>query len=63
MIANYHTHTARCHHASGTEEEYIQAAIESGLRVLGFSDHTPYPFPEGYYSKMRMYQFLPLLPA
>ena len=55
MIANYHTHTPRCRHASGTEEEYIQAAIESGLQVLGFSDHTPYPFPEGYYSKMRMY--------
>lgn len=55
MIANYHTHTARCHHAKGTEEEYIQAAIEGGLQILGFSDHTPYPFPEGYYSKMRMY--------
>ncbi len=55
MIANYHTHTPRCHHATGTEEEYIQAALEGGLQILGFSDHTPYPFPEGYYSKMRMY--------
>lgn len=55
MIANYHTHTARCHHATGTEEEYIQSGLASGLQVLGFSDHTPYPFPEGYYSRMRMY--------
>ena len=55
MIANYHTHTTRCHHATGTEEEYIQNGLASGLQVLGFSDHTPYPFPEGYYSKMRMY--------
>lgn len=55
MISNYHTHTPRCHHASGTEEEYVQAAIKAGLQILGFSDHTPYPFKDGYYSKMRMY--------
>lgn len=55
MIANYHTHTARCHHAVGTEVAYIDAAIAGGLQVLGFSDHTPYPFADGYYSKMRMY--------
>ena len=24
MRTNYHTHTYRCHHASGTEEDYIQ---------------------------------------
>lgn len=55
MIANYHTHTPRCFHATGTEEEYIQNALKAGLEVLGFSDHTPYPFKDGYYSKMRMY--------
>lgn len=55
MIANYHTHTPRCRHAEGTEEEYVQAAIQGGLRILGFSDHTPYWFPGGYYSHMRMY--------
>ena len=31
MIANYHTHTPRCNHAVGTEEEYVQAAIQRGL--------------------------------
>ncbi len=55
MIANYHTHTTRCFHAKGTEEEYIQNALTAGLEVLGFSDHTPYPFKDGYYSKMRMH--------
>ena len=40
---NYHTHTVRCHHASGTDEDYVLAAIEAGLTTLGFSEHTPYP--------------------
>ena len=39
---NYHTHTYRCKHASGTDEEYVLAAIEAGYKILGFSDHAPY---------------------
>ncbi len=54
MYANYHTHTYRCNHASGTEREYVERAIERGLKILGFSDHTPYPFPKEYTSGMRM---------
>ena len=54
MIANYHTHTWRCGHASGTEEEYVLNAIERGLKLFGFSDHTPYCFPYNYYSHFRM---------
>lgn len=54
MIANYHTHTPRCKHAVGAEEEYIRCAIDAGFQILGFSDHTPYPFPEGYVSGIRM---------
>ena len=42
MIANYHTHTYRCHHAVGSETEYMEAAVHGGLKVLGFADHTPY---------------------
>ncbi|MGN0254724.1 MAG: histidinol-phosphatase [Chordicoccus sp.] len=49
MHANYHTHTYRCRHAEGTEREYIERAIEGGLKVLGFSDHTPMPVPDEYY--------------
>ena len=29
MEANYHTHTWRCRHASGTERDYIENAIDS----------------------------------
>ena len=54
MIANYHTHTKRCNHAVGTEEEYVQCALEHGLKTLGFSDHTPYLFPQGHTSTFRM---------
>ncbi|MGL4570341.1 MAG: histidinol-phosphatase [Clostridium sp.] len=39
---NYHTHTTRCLHAEGTDEEYVIEAIKKGLTTLGFSDHAPY---------------------
>lgn len=32
---NYHTHTYRCGHANGNEEEMIQAAINMGIEDLG----------------------------
>lgn len=44
---NWHTHTKRCGHAIGEDEEYVLAAIQGGFKTLGFSDHaaynTPYP--------------------
>lgn len=43
LTANYHTHTARCGHAVGADEEYVKAAIAAGMQVLGFSDHIPWP--------------------
>lgn len=51
---NYHTHTYRCGHATGTERAYVEAAICGGYRILGFSDHVPYPFLDGHVSNMRM---------
>lgn len=54
MVANYHTHTWRCNHAYGVEKQYIENAIEAGLRILGFSDHTPYCFPNGYVGPDKM---------
>lgn len=36
---NYHTHTYRCGHATGTEKEYVENAIALGMKVFGFSDH------------------------
>ncbi len=38
---NYHTHTYRCSHASGTEREYIKRAVDNGVKFMGFSDHVP----------------------
>jgi len=54
MIANFHTHTARCGHAEGLTEDYIENAISGGMQVLGFSDHTPYWYPDGWRSHIRM---------
>lgn len=53
-LANYHTHTSLCHHATGTEEEYIKVAIENGFSVLGFSDHSPFPTKAAYLNDFRM---------
>ncbi len=54
MIYNYHTHTKRCGHASGEAEEYIKRAIECGIKHMGFSDHAPFIFPDGYESYFRV---------
>ena len=54
MTYNYHTHTYRCSHATGTEEEYILRAIDCGVTHMGFSDHIPYMFPGGYESFFRV---------
>lgn len=54
MDYNYHTHTYRCGHASGTEEEYIKRAIDCGVKYMGFSDHAPLVFSDGYESFFRV---------
>ena len=51
---NYHTHTARCMHAEGTDREYVEAALAGGFSTLGFSDHTPWQYDSGYVATMRM---------
>ena len=43
ITKNYHTHTWRCKHATQDVSAYCEAAIESGLTVLGISDHTALP--------------------
>ena len=53
-IRNYHTHTWRCMHARGTEDQYVQAAIQQGFDTLGFADHTPWPYKSSFVSDMRM---------
>lgn len=44
MLFNYHTHVPLCGHAVGEPKEYVENAIQSGVKTLGFSDHAPYPF-------------------
>ena len=54
MKASYHTHTYRCHHAFGREEEYIEKAIAEDIKILGFSDQAPMPYKNGYTSHYKM---------
>lgn len=54
LTTNFHTHTFRCQHAYGTEREYIETAISMGIKKLGFSDHIPCPYRDGYVSGIRM---------
>lgn len=54
MKYNYHTHTARCFHAKGADEEFVLAAIKAGFDEIGFADHSPWPFGNNYTSGMRM---------
>lgn len=65
LRANYHTHTKRCGHAYGEDEEYILTAINEGFDTIGFSDHVMLPNfsqpgwrgdiseAEGYYKSVR----------
>ena len=54
MNYNYHAHTTRCGHATGTPREYIEYAIANGVKYMGFSDHAPYIFPDGFESHYRI---------
>ncbi len=40
-LPDYHTHTARCGHASGDSAEYVDAARARGLIGIGIADHLP----------------------
>ena len=54
---NYHTHTWRCHHAYGSDQDYVKAAIAVGIKELGFSDHTPWHYNEAFHPTMRMEEY------
>lgn len=55
ILANYHTHTKRCHHACGEEWEYIENAIQLGMKDFGFADHTPWYYEGNHVSTIRMH--------
>lgn len=54
MKANYHTHTTRCLHAEGSDEEYVLSAIKGGFDEIGFSDHAPWKYNSDYVATCRM---------
>jgi histidinol-phosphatase (PHP family) len=39
MLTDYHTHTSRCGHATGTMREYVEKAIALGIDEIGLTDH------------------------
>lgn len=41
MKLDYHIHTSRCCHATGTMEEYVAVAEKREMTEIGFSDHFP----------------------
>lgn len=51
---NYHTHTWRCRHAAGTDEDYVCMAIDEGFKKLGFSDHTCWNYRYAPFQQVRM---------
>ncbi|MBP5640742.1 MAG: histidinol-phosphatase [Victivallales bacterium] len=54
---NLHCHTFLCRHATGTVRDYCEKAIEQGLKILGFSEHAP--FPDNRYGSRMDYDQLP----
>ena len=54
MRTNYHTHTTRCLHATGSDEEFVLSAIKGGYQIVGFSDHSPWKYHTDYVSDIRM---------
>lgn len=60
-----HTHHDRCGHARGKIRDYIEAAIDRGLKVIGIADHSPYfsseedqPFPHIAMAKSRFPEYV-----
>jgi len=51
-VPDYHMHTPRCHHASGTVREFAEAAMAAGMHEIGMSDHSP--MPAGFMDDWRM---------
>ncbi len=60
LTFNLHSHTYRCGHAKGSDEEFVLAAIQAGFKTMGFSDHVflpgrEEPFMRGKYEWLDEY--------
>lgn len=47
ILEDWHTHSSFCRHATGNLEQYVKAAINKKLHVIGLSAHFPYDVLEG----------------
>ena len=59
MIVDIHNHTKLCNHAEGEIFQYIEKAIEKGIKYFGFSEHAPMNFDQKYrisFEQMREYE-------
>ncbi|WP_456403963.1 histidinol-phosphatase [Hydrogenimonas sp.] len=59
LIVDLHNHTARCNHAEGSLDDYIEQAIAKGIDIFGFSDHAPMDFDPRYrmgFAEMEAYE-------
>lgn len=54
---NYHTHTFRCGHGAGDEEDIVLAARNMGMQELGFSEHVPLPYYRLFMLKSALHCF------
>lgn len=59
MKVDLHNHTVLCNHATGTVDEYVEAAIVCGTEYFGFSDHAPMHYDPQYrmsFDEMELYE-------
>ena len=59
MKVDLHNHTVLCNHATGSVDEYVEAAIASGTEYFGFSDHAPMVYDPEYrmsFDQMELYE-------
>lgn len=54
---NLHTHTWRCGHAFGTDDDYVESAISAGFTAIGFSEHIQYRADRGKYNRINFEDF------
>jgi histidinol-phosphatase (PHP family) len=48
MKVDLHNHTVLCNHATGSVNEYVEAAIAQGTEYFGFADHAPMEYDYDY---------------
>jgi len=59
MKVDLHNHTILCNHATGSVNEYVEAAIGCGTEYFGFSDHAPMHYDPQYrmkFEEMELYE-------